>query len=112
MNRRNILRSTTSTIMTAIILVAGSPAVAAPNPNDPNTAALNGIITNIRNWLMGILFAVAVLFATVGAVRYLFAGGDPAQVEKAKGSFKNGFIGFALAILAPILLGILQNLLS
>ena len=112
MNRSKIFRSATTTVMTAMILAAGSPAFAAPNPNDPNTAALNGIITNIRNWVMGILFAVAVLFATVGAVRYLFAGGDPAQVEKAKGSFKDALIGFALAILAPILLGIVRYLLS
>jgi Type IV secretion system pilin len=112
MNRRNLLRSAIIAAMTAMMLAtAGSAAFAAPKPTDP-TEALNAIIGNIRNWVMGILFAIGVLFLTISAVRMMLAGGDPVQVEKAKGALKNALGGFALAILSPILLSILQSLLS
>ena len=50
------------------------------------TASLPTVIANLRAWIMGILAAVATLFLVVGGVRYLAAGGDPGEVERAKGS--------------------------
>ena len=47
--------------------------------------------------------------ATIGGVRYLLAGGDPTEVEKAKSAFKSAFVGYTLAILAPVLLNIVQG---
>jgi hypothetical protein len=32
---------------------------------------------------------------------YATAGGDPAQVDKAKGAFKNALVGYGLAVLSP-----------
>jgi hypothetical protein len=48
----------------------------------------------------------------LGGVKYLAAGGDPSEVERAKGSLKNAGIGYALAVLAPLLLRILQSILG
>jgi len=42
------------------------------------------VITNITVWIVGILAGLATLFLTLGGLRYLMAGGDPAQVEKAR----------------------------
>ena len=67
------------------------------------------IISNITAWIVGLLVGVATLFLTIGGIRYLAAGGDPAEVEKAKGSFKSALVGYALAVLAPILLAIVQG---
>jgi hypothetical protein len=38
------------------------------------------------------------------------AAGDPAEVEKAKGAFKGAAIGFALAVLAPVLMNIIKQI--
>lgn len=70
------------------------------------------VLRNIRNWLMGILAMLAVVFATVGGVRYIAAGGDPGEVEKAKGAFKAAGIGFSLAALAPLFVRILQGIVG
>ncbi|HJY70065.1 MAG TPA: pilin [Streptosporangiaceae bacterium] len=47
-----------------------------------------------------------------GDLRYLTAGGDPGQVEKAKIALKSAAIGYALAVLAPLLVFILASLVG
>ena len=42
------------------------------------------VIDSTTVWLVGILAGLATLMLTVGGVRYLMAGGDPAEVQKAK----------------------------
>jgi len=69
-------------------------------------------VNEATKWLMGILAAVATLFLTIGGVRYVMAGGDPGEIEKAKGAFKSAGLGFALAALAPIVVGILKTILG
>ncbi|MBN1174037.1 MAG: hypothetical protein JXA67_17825 [Micromonosporaceae bacterium] len=64
--------------------------------------SVEAVVNNIRTWLVGILVAVATLFLTVGGLRYLAAGGDPSEVEKAKLALKSAALGYALAMLAPL----------
>jgi len=89
----------------ALLVVFATPAFAA-------TTTLGGVIDNLRNWIVGILTAVATLFLTVGGLRYLTAGGDPGQVEKAKIALKSAAIGYALAILAPLMVSILASIVG
>jgi cytosine/uracil/thiamine/allantoin permease len=70
------------------------------------------IVANLRNWVMGILAALATLFLTIGGVRYLMAGGDPSEVERAKASFRSAAIGYALAVLAPVVLTVLKSIIG
>lgn len=88
------------------LLVAAPPAAAATGPS------LNGVISNLTNWIVGILAGVATLFLTIGGLRYLTAGGDPGQVEKAKIALKSAAVGYALAILAPLLVSIVTSIVS
>ena len=100
-----------STAAVAAALVAASPVFAA----DPTYLAVNTIpqvLDQATKWLMGILAAVATLFLTIGGVRYATAGGDPGEIEKAKGAFKSAGVGFALAALAPIVVTILKSILG
>ena len=73
--------------------------------------SIDQVIAGITGWIMGILAAVATLFLVIGALRYMTAG-DPAQVEQAKGNFKSALVGYALAVLAPVVLQILQNIIG
>jgi hypothetical protein len=74
--------------------------------------SLNSVINSLRLWLVGILAGLATLFLTVGGIRYLAAGGDPAQVERAKTALKSAAIGYALAALAPLLISILRSIVG
>ena len=96
--------------LAALVIVAvvgaASPAAAATTPT------LTGVISNLTNWIVGILAGVATLFLTIGGLRYLTAGGDPGQVEKAKTALKSAAIGYALAILAPLIVSIVTSVVS
>jgi hypothetical protein len=70
------------------------------------------VFDNIRNWLVGILAGLATVFLTVGGVRYLMAGTDPGEVEKAKGAFKSAGWGYGLAALAPLVVEILRGIVG
>ncbi|MFD9961931.1 pilin [Amycolatopsis sp. NPDC058986] len=75
-------------------------------------ATVDQVFTNIRNWLVGILAGLATVFLTVGGVRYLLAGGDPGEVEKAKQCFKSAGWGYGLAALAPVAVEILRGIVG
>ena len=89
-----------------LVVVAASPAYAA----GAGTQTLSGLISNLTTWIVGILAGVATLFLTIGGLRYLTAGGDPGQVEKAKTALKSAAIGYAVAVLAPLIVSILASL--
>ncbi|MFD9211302.1 pilin [Streptomyces sioyaensis] len=70
------------------------------------------VIKNLRNWVVGMLSGLATLFLTFGGLRYLMAGGDPGEVESAKRALKAAAIGYGLAILAPVLVTVLQGIVG
>lgn len=96
----------------AVAAVVLAVVVASPAFADTGAPTLTGVIDNLRNWLVGVLATVATLFLTIGGLRYLTAGGDPGQVEKAKTALKSAAIGYALAILAPLLVSILASIVG
>lgn len=92
----------TAILLTLLLAV---PAYAADSPD------LNTVIDSVRNWVAGLLVALATLFLTIGGIRYLTANGDPRAVQEGKQGIKSALIGYALAALAPMLVGILKSVL-
>ncbi|MBY8851312.1 pilin [Saccharothrix sp. MB29] len=74
--------------------------------------SVDEVLSNIRNWLMGILAGLATVFLTVGGVRRVFGGGDPGEQEKAKEAFKAAGMGYALAALAPLVVTVLKGIVG
>ena len=70
------------------------------------------MINNLRNWIVGLLVALATLFLTIGGVRYMLAGGDPGQIERAKSALRSAAIGYALAALSPLLVSMLSSVVG
>ncbi|KAB1932125.1 hypothetical protein F8271_25710 [Micromonospora sp. ALFpr18c] len=99
----------------AAVVVLAVPAAAYADPGGPVVLAANDlptVIANLQTWVMGILAAVATLFLVLAGVYWATAGGDPAQVDKAKGALKNALVGYGLAVLAPILLEVVQGIVG
>ena len=92
----------------------GGPALpAVPLIAPPLAAAtVSQVISHTTLWIVGILAGLATLFLTLGSVRYLMANGDPAEVERAKTALKSAGIGYALAILAPVIVTVLKSLVG
>jgi Type IV secretion system pilin len=96
---------TSLTLLSDLATAAAAQPLAAPK-------SIPQVIDGITGWIMGIIAVVATMFLVVGGLRYMAAGGDPAQVEQAKGNFKSALIGYALAVLAPVVLQALQGILG
>ncbi|MFF0531155.1 pilin [Nocardia amikacinitolerans] len=96
-----------------LVLTAGS-ASAAPPPTEVLAIAssLGEVIDNARNWIVGILAGLATLFLTIAGARYLLGGGDPSEIEKAKTAFRAACLGYALAMLAPVIVTVLKSIIG
>jgi len=98
-----------------VVLMLSIPTAAFADSSGPVYLAANDlptVIDNLQAWIMGILAAVATLFLVLAGVYYATAGGDPQQVDKAKGAFKNALIGYGLAVLAPVLLQVVKGIVG
>ena len=108
-DRKHSSRSWTALIVICsvlvLLIVRSTPAYAAPGD-------ITTVIDSIRNWVSGILAALATLFLTVGGVRYLIANGNPRAMEEGKAAIKSALIGYALAALAPMFVDILRRVLA
>lgn len=101
--RRWIFGSTCAYV-TLTLLIASPTALAATD--------VQGVIDNLKVWLMGFLASLATVFLIVGGARYVMAGGDPVRVEKAKGAIASAGIGFAFALFAPAAITIIQKIVG
>jgi len=99
-------------VVLAALLVAAAPARAASDLVVAQAASVDQVLSNIRNWLMGILAALATVFATIGGVRRVMAGGDPGEVEASNRCFKSAAWGYGLAALAPLVVEILRSIVG
>jgi hypothetical protein len=102
MTPRKLALATTAVAL--LSLAAPAQALAASD--------LNQVISNLRVWLTGLLALLATVALIIGGIRYLFSGHDPGQIERAKGSFKAAVAGYALALLAPVLVSIVQRIVG
>ncbi|MFE6611963.1 pilin [Amycolatopsis sp. NPDC057786] len=108
--RRMMSRSIAVVVLSAVALTAD--AAQASTQVLALATSVDQVFTNIRDWLVGILAGLATVFLTVGGVRYLLAGGNPGETEKAKGCFRNAAWGYGLAALAPLAVEILRGIVG
>lgn len=92
---------------TVSILLEVVMAAPAPQPK-----SIHEVIGGLTGWVRGICGAVATFYLALAALRYTSAGGDTGLLEQAKSNLKSAFIGYALMILAPVLLQALQGILG
>jgi hypothetical protein len=100
---------------TLVTAAATTPTAALAAPGGGIVLAANDlptVISNLKTWIMGLLAAIATLFLVLAGVYWATAGGDPAQVDKAKAAFRNALIGYGMAVLAPIFLQVLQGIVG
>lgn len=64
------------------------------------------LIKNIIDWLMGILAIVALVILVVAAIMYIVSTGNSKLVESAKDAIKNTLFGFAIVLLAWVIINV------
>ena len=105
--RGAVARAVRAAALSGLLVVAmAGPALAAP------PASLDEVISRITTWIVRLAFGLATLFITYGAVRLLTAGGDPGAAEKGKAAIRGAAVGYMLALLAPLIVGVLSSFVS
>jgi len=100
-------------VVLAVGVAGGAMAFASSLDQAPPVAGdLHTVLNNIRNWIMGILASLALVFLSIAGVRYLMSNGDPGEINKAKDALRNAGWGFGLAALAPVAVAILKQLIA
>jgi Type IV secretion system pilin len=94
------------------LAAVGAEASAAPVMVVAQAASVDQVLTNVRNWVVGILALLATVFLTIGGVRYILGNGDPGEIEKAKTAFRGACVGYALAVLAPLVVTVLKGIVG
>jgi type IV secretion system pilin len=87
-----------------ILIGSATPAYAAGD--------IAGVIDSIRNWITGLLAALATLFLMIGGVRYLLANGNPRAAEEGKAAIRSALIGYAIAAMAPMFVDVMKRVLG
>ncbi len=105
--RRSLLARTAALALgTALALAAlSTPAYAV-------SGDITALIDSVRLWVAGILAALATLFLTIGAARYLIANGNPRAMEESKDAMRSALIGYALAALSPLFVDIVRRVIG
>ncbi|WP_245007801.1 pilin [Nocardia nova] len=111
--RRHVGATVTTVVAAMVVLVAvAGPASAEPVSVLAIASSLEQVIDNARNWLVGISSAVATVCLTIAGVRYVIASGDPAEIEKSKSALRAACLGYALAMLAPVIVAVLKSIVG
>lgn len=79
---------------------------------DPGMDSIIRILGGLRNALMAVLITLSIVALTYAGVRYVASVGDPSGVERAKGAVKAAIVGLALALVAPVLVAIVKQIVG
>ena len=106
MNQPRIVRTllAVASATATYLVVLAVPAYAAKDVNE--------VVTGVQQWVAGILAALASLFFSIGCIRYLLAAGNRREMERGKEAMKTAIFGYALAALAPIIIGVLRSIVG
>ncbi len=96
----------------AVLWSSAAEASAAPVMILAQAVSVDQVLTNIRNWVVGILALLATVSLTIGGLRYILGNGDPGEIEKAKSAFRGACVGYALAVLAPLVVTVLKGIVG
>jgi hypothetical protein len=101
-----------TTLAAANLAAVNLAAVDLAAVNLAAVASIDQVLDNLRNWLIGILGGLATVLFTIGGARRLMSGGDPAEIERSNAAFRSAAFGYALAVLAPLIVQILKSIVG
>ena len=72
----------------------------------------NKILSNTLGFMTSVAGIFFLIMVIVGSMQYIFAGGDKAATEAARGRITSGIIGLGIIVFAWVLLGIIGTVLG
>jgi len=84
------------------IVYASATAVSVPNHS--KWQSISQLAANILRLLVIVSGASFFVFFAIGGLQYLYSAGDPAQVQKAKGTLVWSIVGFVVVVIGYVAL--------
>ncbi|MBR8741444.1 hypothetical protein DSY14_06850 [Nocardiopsis sp. MG754419] len=81
-------------------------------PAEATAAPLVAVVNRVYLVIMVLATALGTLFLTIAGVRWLVAGGEPGAIDGAKRALTGVAIGYGIAVLATVLMSILEWILA
>ncbi len=75
-------------------------------------SSIRDILLRFRDWVTGVVAILTVVLFLWAAVKFMTAGGNEEEVDKAKHMFKYGLIGVAVAIVAYTVFPLVSSFLG
>lgn len=112
------MKKTLSIIALASFLVL--PVIVLAQESSPETAPtvvtsgeeLIDLVERIGNWIFALLLAVAAILLLYAGFKWIMAGGNPEEVNKARLMLVNALIGVAIALVAKGLVTVIRSILE
>ncbi len=79
---------------------------------EEETAELRQVVNRIRMVIIALASALGTLFLTIAAVRWLTANGEVGAIDGAKRALTGTAVGYGIAILATVLMDIVEWVVS
>ncbi|MDQ5976696.1 MAG: hypothetical protein QG664_609 [Patescibacteria group bacterium] len=113
-NMKNMFYAALVAVLTVpgFALAQWTPAVAPAGAGTLPKGSLFNIISNIMNWLLGLLGVFAIIGFVISGILYLTAAGDEAQQKKAKAQMTWSIIGVLVALAGWVIVTAVQALLG
>ncbi|MFC1623221.1 hypothetical protein ACFL2R_01955 [Patescibacteria group bacterium] len=106
---RKIVYGASSLVVIAPVVVS---AYSAPASTDLPTGSITEIITNIMQWLLGLVGLFGVIGFAIAGILYLTAAGDEDRIGKAKNAMLWSIIGVVVALLGVVIITAVNSMLG
>lgn len=106
---KKIVYGASSLLMAAPVMVS---AYDAPAGTTLPTGSITGIITNIMQWLLGLVGLFGVIGFAIAGILYLTAAGDEGRIGQAKNAMVWSIVGVVVALLGVVIITAVNSMLG
>jgi len=116
-NKKKLQIIVSTSIITTFIFLFFAPDIFAANgitlPSGTGLPdkSINAVLTNVLNWFLGFLAALAILMIIISGIMYVTSGGDDSRVETAKKILTYAIIGLVVALLSYVIVIAISTML-
>ncbi|MFC1644416.1 hypothetical protein ACFL08_00140 [Patescibacteria group bacterium] len=76
------------------------------------SGGVSEIVTNVMNWILGLVGVFGIIGFAIAGIWYLTAAGDDSKMEKGKNSMIWSIIGVIVALMGFVIIQAVDNLLN
>lgn len=98
-----------SNLSLLLFFIPGIAAAAEKITENKKDASLIDFLTRIKNYLLGFVGALAVLFIVWAGIQYITSAGSKDRIEKAKKTLTYAVVGLIAVILSGLVLSLISG---